>query len=534
MLFNSSTVTLSEAVITARAATTSNAFGGVSVAQDLLKRQDPGTAVTSDDSDAESLGVTLGGSATASTTAAPESAASPLPDNLITIGQFSCSSSIDFPILAAVLDSYFENTSNTLEAFLVYVRMNLHAAAISESTSSGTLNSTALPGPGEFISSLLAANLTSFLYTPVALARERANVNETWYKSGIDARPLDRYYSFVDEGGHLSSPNGWPNEIYLEFEEQRRLLAEFGTIDPSMTNYNFSQDENVIFPSGIFRSEQPSVELSTTGAVEAGCLYNPRSLTLGGNNNSWASYSFDTFPVAQNFDFNTTPIQQVANLTTCGISPFLNTTVFNQTADQNIGNYDDFLRSASWAWNYGEPRNVSSDENNSDRVRCAAMDRTLNGRWRVVDCSDRHYSACRIDDDPFRWAISFSKATYTASNDVCDGGEAFSVPLTPIENQHLFQVMNRDLENDDLIWVNFNSLDLANCWVTGVNNTCPYRQREVDDDSRKIIVPTIAAVIVFIVTALTLFVKCAANRQTSKRRRRRKGEPDFPYEGIPQ
>ena len=540
MLFNSSTVTVSDAVITGRAITqellTDKNEQHLS-SQTLVRRQDPGSAVTSDDDDSQtatSLNPTLGGSPTAPTTSAQESSSTSSPDDLIRLGQYSCSESIDLPILAAVLDRYFESTSNTLEAFLVYLRLNLHAAAASVSSPAGSLNGSALPASGEVLSAFLSANLTSFLYTPAALAEERANVNDTWFRTSPDALPLPGYINLTNQGGHSSSDNGWPNEIYLEFDQQRRLLAEFGTIDGDMASYNTSEDADVIFPQGYMRTEPANVELSNDGAIESGCLYNPDSLTVAGNNNSWATYGFDEFPVERGFDFNTTAIPQVANLTTCGISSFLNTTIFNQTADQDITLYDDFLRSATWSWQYGEPRNVSEDEENSSRIRCAAMDSTLNGRWRVVDCTDRHYSACRANDDPFSWHISFSKATYTASNDICDDDQAFGVPLTAIENQHLFRQMRAELEDDNLIWVNFNSLDVASCWVVGVNNTCPYRQREIDDDSRKIIVPTIAAVIVFIVTALTLFVKCAANRQTNKRRRRRKGETDFPYEGIPQ
>lgn len=540
MLFNSSTVTLSDAVITARAVKPSpcDLIDVDTTDPRFSKRQDPGTVLTSSDSDLESatqLEPTLGGSATASTTLPPQSTSTTVPSDLISLGQYACSPSIDLPILAAVLDSYFENTSNTLEAFLVYLRLNLHAAALSgSSNSTGPLNSSSLPGSQEFISSLLAANLTSFLYTPSLLARERADVNATWFRANGDAQPLPGYYDLTHLGDHSSSEDGWPNEIYLEFEEQRRLLVEFGTIDSSMANYDASQDNNTVFPQYTLHNDRTNVEFTSSGDVEAGCLYDPNSSTLADNNNSWATYDFTEFPVAQDYDFATEPIMQVANLTSCGISAYLNTSVFNTTADANIGNYDDFLRSASWAWQYGEPRIVPKDEDNSDRVRCAAMDSSLNGRWRVVDCTDRHYAACRNNDEPFTWHISFSKSLYTASNEICDEGQSFGVPFTPIENRHLFQAMQRELPNDDLIWVNFNSLDVGDCWVVGVNNTCPYQNRTQDNDGRKIIVPLVAAIIVFIVTALTLFVKCAANRQTSKKRRRRKGEMDFPYEGIPQ
>lgn len=544
MLFGSSELTVSDAVITGRAIAQAYLRDHNEVhttRSEHTKRQESGTAVSSAaDEDVEpvtSLVLTLGGSETTSTNIAPESTpTTSSPNDLINLGSYSCSPSIDLPILAAVLDGYFEQSSNTLEAFLVYIRLNLHVAAVSGTTPARALNSSSLPGSQEYVSSLLAANLSSYLYTPAALQSERANVNDTWYKAISIAQPLPGYFNLTDEGSHSSSQDGWPNEIYLEFETQRRLLTEFGTIDPELAGYDFTEDLKTIFPAGSLGSDQASdIELNVTGQVIQGCRYDPAALTVGGNNNSWASYSFDEFPAERGTNFNTNGVPQVGNLTSCGISSFLNTTIFDRTADQDISLYDDFLRSANWAWQYGEPRNVSSDEENDNRIRCAAMDSSLNGRWRVVDCTERHYSACRQDNDPYNWHISFSKATYTGSNDVCDSNQAFGVPLTPLENAHLHRRMNTELgDGDNLVWLNFNSLDVSSCWVAGVNNTCPYRDRTLDDDSRKIIVPTVAAVIVFVVTALTMFVKCAANRQTSKRRRRRKGETDFPYEGIPQ
>jgi hypothetical protein len=78
--------------------------------------------------------------------------------------------------------------------------------------------------------------------------------------------------------------------------------------------------------------------------------------------------------------------------------------------------------------------------------------------------------------------------------------------------------------------IDFNSINVRECWVTGgPNATCPYIV--VVDPQRTILVPTIAAIIVLIVMALTLFVKIAGNHKT--RKRRRKGGDSFAYEGVP-
>jgi hypothetical protein len=49
-------------------------------------------------------------------------------------------------------------------------------------------------------------------------------------------------------------------------------------------------------------------------------------------------------------------------------------------------------------------------------------------------------------------------------------------------------------------------------------------------------VPTVAAIIVLVVSALTVFVKCAGNRKVRKRnknRRRIRADNGFVYEGVP-
>ncbi|KIW02309.1 uncharacterized protein PV09_06456 [Verruconis gallopava] len=531
--FNASTVSVSDAVISPRAFTqsVSGRFDAETSATQNSKRQASSTKLNTDGS---TVGPTLGGSTTtlSSTSTAPNPAATA--GDLIPLGTYSCSPSIDLPILEAVLGQFFESTSNTLDAYIIYLTLNLHVAAPSDSTVPGTPNSTSLPGPQEYISTLLRVNLTSYLYTPDALARERSDVNSSWFKAAPDAQPLEGYFNITHQGSDYISDNGWPNGIGLAFDEQRRLLAEYGQIVPQLALYNRTVDEETIFPSGYLRSEQTSVQISSSGEVDSGCLYNANDLTVAGNNNSWASFSLTQFPATEQQNFTSLPIEEVMNLTSCGIAPFLNATIFNKTADQEPTIYGDFVRSTTWSWAYGEPRNVSSSEENASKVRCAAMDMALNGRWRVVDCTERHYAACRVSGEPYVWRMSFSKTTYSLSDDNCDEGQSFSVPRTQLENGHLLRQMQKELSDDHLLWLNFNSLDVENCWVTGVNTTCPYRDRSQDDKGRTIIVPTVAAIIVLIVTALTLLVKCAANRQTNKRRRRRGLSYDFPYEGIPQ
>jgi hypothetical protein len=129
--------------------------------------------------------------------------------------------------------------------------------------------------------------------------------------------------------------------------------------------------------------------------------------------------------------------------------------------------------------------------------------------------------------------VSFYDAPYS-----CPDNSTFSPPRTGLENRYLYHsvlssgVKINTAEEATGIWINLNSLDIATCWVaTGPNGTCPYYVDESAEQSRQVLVPTIGAIIAFLLTALTIFVKCNANRRNSRTRRR--GDGGWDYEGVP-
>lgn len=158
------------------------------------------------------------------------------------------------------------------------------------------------------------------------------------------------------------------------------------------------------------------------------------------------------------------------------------------------------------------------------------------GYWQTVTCAGSHYSACQ-SRQPYEWSISSQHQDYQKAGLTCPKGTEFGVPRTALQNTYLYHAF-QDFYNshpsydsyDGLLWVDFNDLDDVGCWVIGQNATCPYLPSKNND--REIIVPTVAAVLVFVVAALTVFIKCAANRQRTKRARRR-GSDGWDYEGVP-
>jgi len=130
---------------------------------------------------------------------------------------------------------------------------------------------------------------------------------------------------------------------------------------------------------------------------------------------------------------------------------------------------------------------------------------------------------------------------FGAAIDACSDGTRFDLPRTGLENTYLYQkILNdsRSASDSDAelrekgVWINFNSLDVQDCWTSGgPNATCPYTDNGEEVRQRNVLIPTIAALIVLILTVLTLLVKCNENRRNSRTRRR--GDNGWDYEGVP-
>ena len=274
-----------------------------------------------------------------------------------------------------------------------------------------------------------------------------------------------------------------------------------------------------------------------------GCFYNVDQTDVAKINSSCAV----SFLNAASLD---TLRSLVSNLASCGISAILNLTLANQTADVNVLPYVQFVQSTVWNWAPDEPRNVSlpdatgrSDENTRGLFRCALMDTSTASaasRWRVEYCNIRHRAACRIANEPYLWRLSNDSVPYAAAELACQDNSSFSVPRTALENKYLYQhIFSRTepsrsgLSGDGSgVWLNFNSLDMEACWTTaGSDGTCPYFVGEQILRARTVLVPVIAALVILLLTTLTLFVKCNKNRRNSRKRIR--GGDGWDYEGVP-
>lgn len=231
------------------------------------------------------------------------------------------------------------------------------------------------------------------------------------------------------------------------------------------------------------------VNTTSKGKLTRGCFLRNSTDDLSQTNSSWAlatdlpGFSYPTSAASDLIPL----LNLTANETNCGISPMLNVTLLNVTAHDNYIPYQNFSYATIWSWATGEPKSY----NNSDSAslyRCATSNIDLFGRWIVADCSQKYFAACRAQAQPYNWTITTYPISYSIANQACPDEYTFTAPRTALENSYLTQAMresHRDYDGHGA-WVDFNSLDVGGCWVTGgPNATCPYTATLAQEDDFK-------------------------------------------------
>ncbi|KAF2157564.1 hypothetical protein K461DRAFT_317644 [Myriangium duriaei CBS 260.36] len=476
-------------------------------------------------------------SAASSTTSSPSASPSEVAGSsgLFQLGPYQCTSSVDIDLIRDVFEDHFVSTGYDVDATLKYLIFNLHNSTILSDDTNPTQNSSPSPQP---VSRILNATLAAYLYTPEMLSTQRANLNSSWFSMTVQPsnQPDHAYFQYsVDPPGKASTLDGWPSEGFAELMQTKRLLVGFGTSDLEGSQYNLSADGQVVFLPGELISPR-AVHLGPNGTVTSGCILHTSPTSLAAANDSFA---VSAEPLT---DLDSLAIAEAASsLTMCGISPVLNTTLSNATADDSIAPYLSFVAASSWSWLPGQPVDQSSVPGANEHCAAMNLSASANGRWQVATCSTHLSGACRFPNAPLNWTVTMQRNSYGAVDNECPEGTSFGVPRTAAENVALraagLSAREADMDGqsqDQLIWLNLNDLDIAGCWVTGIDSRCPYAGNRTGA-SRAVIVPTVAAVIVFCLAALTVLVKCAASRRGQEKRRRRGRQKDGrgEYEGVP-
>ncbi|KAJ5907383.1 hypothetical protein N7495_000065 [Penicillium taxi] len=466
-------------------------------------------------------------------------------DAVYELGPYRCTNDLDLYTLTEVLTGYFKATSTELTGYIIYLALNLHVAG---SDAEPTKPASAVTGNDlpkidiERAGAFFKTVLSNYIYTPVTLASDRSNLNASWYEVEEDYKPITEYFTIHrDETGQQSTPDGWPSSKFILLANTNRILIEYGSIDPQLADYDWSQDGEVIFPPSYLTS---ATSTSTTNdTFSSSCIYNPEATDVSQANSSWAISNGLTVADGLSPESTMSSINNViAGLTACGISPFLNSTLFGQSADVSISNYRNLSLSTGWAWAPGEPQGAGTGggtEGQPSFDRCAIIDPSLQGRWRATNCSDTRRGTCRVGNSPFEWTLSHSTGDFSSVSNLCPSGSEFAVPRNGIENTYLYKYLLT--QSDELsttadsgpgVFLDFNSISVTSCWVSGGPKTaCPYISNPQQLERRTVLVAAIAGIVICIIAALTGFVKCNANRRNSRRRKR--VIAGWEYEGVP-
>jgi len=442
-------------------------------------------------------------------------------------------------LLTGILADFLDSTATTTGAALTLFAFNVHAASsiTNPNGEAPNVSQDQLPKQGQLLSDLLRGNLSDELYKPTLLSDQRANLNDSWYNVEWSNRPLEGYYHVSENAqGELYTNSGWPTEAFIEFKQLFRLVASYGNVDTQMKEYDVAGDSDYIFPPNTILN-QKAMAVGSDGRVTSGCLFNPSDETVtSASNSSWAVSTAPGLDVSSNPDL-TSPIASINNLTVCGATPWLNETLSSTTADRNPLPYAAYVHSTLWTFAPGEPLNATQGDDQRTINRCVVMTKSpYPSRWRTTDCRETHRVACHNPSSPYAWRISSESSDYAGAETRCTPPYRFSVPHTALENAHLFaafEALQSDRRDDDVLYVNLNSINTPDCWVVGLNSTCPYLPSTDTDRTRIVVVPTVAAVIIFLLAVMTFFLKCAANRRENKRGRKRRLVDGWEYEGVP-
>ncbi|KAK6826661.1 hypothetical protein RU639_004817 [Aspergillus parasiticus] len=465
------------------------------------------------------------------------------------LGPYLCSENLDLSGLIDVFQDYFKDTTSQLNVYIRYLTFNLHVAASAAAPEqpASKVSGDGLPSFSERLDVLMDNRLFHYIYTPSQLANERSNLNESWYEVDDGYKPITEYFTTYElSDGAQSTPDGWPGSKYVQLAKERRLFLEYGSVDPQLEDYNLTAGKSeVIFPPKYLASLVPAPS-TDEGGLDYGCIYDADASQVSQANSSWALSSSLSQPQGLNETYALRELSdRVVNLTACGLTPILNNTLFNVTADKAVAPYKNISLSSTWAWAEGEPQgaDVADNIDSPQHGRCAIMDVSLGGHWRVANCTDVRRVACRVANLPYNWTISSAAHSYsTAYSEACPDNTTMGVPRTSLENTYLYRYLLTqpssiiDPASPDPakreVWLDFNSRDITSCWVTGGPGAkCPYASDPKQLEKRTVLVSAIAAIVICIITALTLFVKCNTNRRYSRRGKRI--IHGWEYEGVP-
>ncbi|KAG2180793.1 hypothetical protein INT44_003800 [Umbelopsis vinacea] len=462
----------------------------------------------------------------------------------VVISSYTCTPWITFRHFMQALDVFLgsvepiRNPGNT-EIFSLILNLNNLNVTTNNNIPSVNTNSTWLSSMSynqslslqQTIQSSVGQSLasTSKVYSPPNLTRDRANLTVSFNTTGLPY--------FTTEGNPdtqtLTTQTGWPPWAYL-IEHRYQLLVGFGSNNlPSNTNYNVTDDAQLIFNEVDLGGGSMSVinvtSMEATGwtncSVPGSNNYMVASGTEttglvggvppGGNAVSWSwAYMVDRG--------NPFSYESANNASFCGYSPYFTASSYAANTYPIASNVSSTLNnpmlSTIWSWDVGQPPYLVGSLRNGSNLLCASL-QAYNGRWKAADCAALYKVACRSVQDPNVWTLTSDYYSYDRAASSCPDKFKFEAPRTAQQNQMLFLVVQNATRTvskvtikstaDQYIWIDLNNAGGQDCWVVGKNSTCWWANGSNGELTGLIQTSAVAGVIILIFVSLFIWVKCS-------------------------
>ncbi|KAI8581678.1 hypothetical protein K450DRAFT_230664 [Umbelopsis ramanniana AG] len=460
----------------------------------------------------------------------------------VVISSYTCTPWITFRHFMQALDGYLgsiepiRNPENT-DVYILILNLNNLNVTTNNNIQSVNTNSTWLDSMSanqslslqQTIQSSVGQSLasTSKIYKPPNLTQDRANLTVSFNTTGMP------YFTTEDNPNTqtLTTQTGWPPWSYL-IENRFQLLVGFGNNNlPTNTNYNTTDDAQLIFNEVDLGGGSMNVvnvtSMEATGwtncSVPGSNNYMIPSgnettdlvggIPPGGNAVSWSW----AYMVDQGNPFS---YQSANNASACGYSPYFTASSYAANsypvalnASSSIGNP---ILSTIWSWDVGQPPYLMGSLRNGSNLLCASV-QVSNGRWKAADCAALYKVACRSVQDP-DWALTSDYYSYDRAASSCPDKFKFEAPRTAQQNHMLFMIVQNATRSvatatiqstaDQFVWIDLNNAGGQDCWVVGKNSTCWWTNGSNGEFTGLIQTSAVAGVIILIFVSLFIWVKC--------------------------
>ncbi|AMD18641.1 HBL261Wp [Eremothecium sinecaudum] len=254
----------------------------------------------------------------------------------------------------------------------------------------------------------------------------------------------------------------------------------------------------------------------TSGNSTAVCPFTTQSDLINQSGHSWRFL---------HADYETRGIKEYLR---CGYSPIIR----NRYNSGNISQLVPIIGAATyWSWDNHLP--YLHEEDTQKGKPYAAHRCTLfrynassqSGSWVIADCNQKRPYICKSETSPYEWFKADQAGNHSTYFELgrfapCPSNHTFSLPETPLQQRSLEKYLSDNSSPDIELWIDLNSVQILNCWVTGGPDTlCPYHKKPLGTFT-EMMVPACILFAVFMVIIITLDlirVPIQDNRRSWKR-----------------